>query len=123
MAKKVDYKSVFLTSLITGITVAIINRVFASGQAKGLSAALHVFANLPTLDQARFADAETIENAGNPKWLIEQFSNINPEDPEIYNSINRTSIANCAFISLYGAHPESREKCQQILNNLKNPQL
>ncbi len=120
MAKKVDYTNLLLTSVVTALTYAFVNRLLSGKPKTGMSAALMVFANLPTRDQARFADGVTYENAKNPKWLVEQTANVDPEDPKTYKNINRTSIANCAFISLYGTHKESREKCQRILQNLKS---
>ncbi|MFC4219008.1 hypothetical protein [Flagellimonas marina] len=125
-AKKVEdinYKVVFVNAMIgavaTGVTFWLMNRFFKSDGKAGLGIPLKVFASLPVREQARFADEITMKNSKDPKWLVEQLANIDADNPETYLAMEGRSIANCAFIALYGAHDGSRLKCMKILDNLK----
>jgi len=128
MAKKtvgdINYRVVFINAAISAVATAttmyFINKMFKNTGTGGMGIALKTFAFLPLQEQARFADAVTMQKASDHKWLVEQFANIDPSDPNTYKNANMTSIGNCAFIALYGVHEGIKGKCKQLIENFKN---
>ncbi len=119
MAEKIDYKRIISTALLTATTYAIVNYFSQPIKKKGLGVDIKMLAHLPPKEQARFADEVTIKNANNNVWLVEQFYNLDPNHPDIYKNINRTSIGNAAFLAVYSNNQEIKAKSLKILENLK----
>ncbi|WP_291866674.1 hypothetical protein [Maribacter sp.] len=118
MAEKLDYKAIAIQAGITAIVFAAVNKIFTPTQ-NAIGLAEKAIAFMPIEHQAKFADSVTVENARDNKWLAEQLSNLDPNDPNIYKDINKTSIGNSAYIALYGSHEGARKKSLRILNNIK----
>lgn len=125
MSKKIgaiNYKAIAVQAGMYALAFTLANRIFAP-KSGGMGIASKALAFLPIEQQAKFADALTVENARNEKWLIEQTSNINTDDIASYQNINQTAIGNLAYIALYGVNDEAKRKAFLMLENIRNASL
>ena len=115
-----------ISAVATAATLYILNRsgIFKTkGVSSGMAGVGKAFLLLPNHVLARFASQEIMQNANNPKWLIEQFGNLDLDTIDFNNGTDKVTAANFAYLSLYANHHEIRKKSGQIIQQMKSSVL
>ena len=128
-ANAINYKTVAINAAISAIATAatlyFLNRygIFKNGDTSGMAGVQKAWSLLPANVLARFANQEVMQNANDPKWLVEQFQNLDLENPYFYKNLTKGQVANFAFLSQYSGHAPTKALAQKIMNELKKRAL
>ena len=121
-SSKPDYKTVAINASVSAIATAVTLwalNYFSKKSPAGMGLPRKVLANLSLQKQAHFADAHTMLNVANSKFLLEHLPDPGTMPEQAYANLNARQVGNLAFVALHSPDQEIRRRSMEILLNFK----